>query len=142
MLSKQLQYITALETASRSGSMLSKQPQYITALEIAAIDVTNGVGLKGNFQRDQMEGECSTSGATKYLISRYNINKIHSCFTIQHKYTLRKLQFHFLSNWFGYDLGDGFPYDFEPNGISIWFKIEWKTVTTIIPHSIGKEMEM
>ena len=29
--------------------------------------------------------------------------------------TLRKLYFHFLSYWMGYDRGDGFPFDFEPN---------------------------
>ena len=31
--------------------------------------------------------------------------------------TLRKLYFHFLSHWMGYDRGDGFPFNFEPNGI-------------------------
>ena len=31
--------------------------------------------------------------------------------------TLRKLYFHFLSNWMGYDRGDGFPFDFVPNWI-------------------------
>ena len=30
--------------------------------------------------------------------------------------TLRKLVFHFLSNWMGYDRGDSFPFNFEPNG--------------------------
>ena len=29
--------------------------------------------------------------------------------------SLRKLVFHFLSNWMGYDRGDSFPFDFEPN---------------------------
>ena len=32
-------------------------------------------------------------------------------------YTLRKLVFHFLSHWMGYDRGDSFIFDFEPNGI-------------------------
>ena len=32
-------------------------------------------------------------------------------------YKLRKLYFHFLSNWMGYDRGDSFLFDFEPNGI-------------------------
>ena len=32
--------------------------------------------------------------------------------------TLRKLVFHFLSHWMGYDRGDSFPIDFEPNGFS------------------------
>ena len=36
--------------------------------------------------------------------------------------TLRKLVFHFLSNWMGYDRGDSFPFDFEPNGISFGSK--------------------
>ena len=31
--------------------------------------------------------------------------------------TLRKLYFHFLSNWMGYDRGDSFPFNFESNGI-------------------------
>ena len=31
--------------------------------------------------------------------------------------TLRKLNFHFLSHWMGYDRGDSIPFDFEPNGI-------------------------
>ena len=31
-------------------------------------------------------------------------------------YTLRKLYFYFLSHWIGYDRGDRFPFDFEPNG--------------------------
>ena len=30
--------------------------------------------------------------------------------------TLRKLDFHFLTNCMGYDRGDSFPSDFEPNG--------------------------
>ena len=72
--------------------------------------------------------------------------------------TLRKLYFLFLSHWMGYGCGDSFPFGFEPNGIpfsskskgkrfwtklnSIWFKIERKTVTTTISHSIWKEMEI
>ena len=36
--------------------------------------------------------------------------------------TLRKLAFHFLSNWIEYDRGYGFPFDFEPNGISFGSK--------------------
>ena len=31
--------------------------------------------------------------------------------------TLRKLCFHLLSQWKGYDRGDSFPFNFEPNGI-------------------------
>ena len=34
------------------------------------------------------------------------------------QFTLRKLVFYFLSNiWMGYDRGDSFPFDFEPNAI-------------------------
>ena len=29
----------------------------------------------------------------------------------------RKLYFHFFSNFMGYDRGDNFPFNFEPNGI-------------------------
>ena len=32
--------------------------------------------------------------------------------------TLRKLCFHFLSYWLGYDRGDSFPFNFEPSDIS------------------------
>ena len=56
-----------------------------------------------------------------------------------HVNTLRKLCF--LSSWMGYDHGDRFPFDFVPNGIPFWFKIERKAVTTIISHSIWKDME-
>ena len=34
-----------------------------------------------------------------------------------HGHALRKLYFYFLSRWMGYDRGDSFPFDFEPNGI-------------------------
>ena len=42
--------------------------------------------------------------------------------------------------WMEYDRGDGFPLDFWIKWVSIWFKIERKTVTTIIFYSICKEM--
>ena len=32
-------------------------------------------------------------------------------------FPLRKLYFHFLSHWMGYDRGDSFSFDFKPNGI-------------------------
>ena len=36
---------------------------------------------------------------------------------ILHLHTaMRKLYFYFLSNQMGYDRGDSFPFDFEPNG--------------------------
>ena len=62
--------------------------------------------------------------------------------------TLRKLYFHFLSHWMGYDCGDSFPFDFNwkmeqfSKWNSIWFKIERKNVTSIISHSMWKEMEI
>ena len=34
------------------------------------------------------------------------------------KAALRKLYFQYLSHWLGYDRGDGFPLDFEPNGFT------------------------
>ena len=34
----------------------------------------------------------------------------------RHAAALRKLYFHFLSHWMGYDRGDSFPFNFEPNG--------------------------
>ena len=36
---------------------------------------------------------------------------------IAQKRTPRKLYFYFLSHWMGYDCGDSFLFDFEPNGI-------------------------
>ena len=36
--------------------------------------------------------------------------------------SLRKLAFHFLSHWMGYDRCDSFPSDFEPNGILFGLK--------------------
>ena len=41
-------------------------------------------------------------------------------------HTLKELAFHFLSNWMGYDRGDSFPFDFEPNGIPIRLKLKGK----------------
>ena len=40
--------------------------------------------------------------------------------------TLRKLVFYFLSNWMGYDRGDNFPLDFEPNGFPFGSKSKGK----------------
>ena len=40
--------------------------------------------------------------------------------------SLRKLDFHFLSNWMGYDRGDSFPFDFEPNEIQFGLKLKGK----------------
>ena len=41
-------------------------------------------------------------------------------------YTLKKLYLHFLSNLMGYDLGDSFPFDFEPNGFPFDSKLREK----------------
>ena len=41
-------------------------------------------------------------------------------------HTLRKLYFHFLSHWMGYDRGDSFPFDFQPNGIPFGSKSKGK----------------
>ena len=41
-------------------------------------------------------------------------------------YTLRKLYFHFNSNWVGYDRGDSFPLYFEPNEIPFGSKAKGK----------------
>ena len=37
----------------------------------------------------------------------------HACYISS---TLRKLDLHFISHWMGYDRGDSFRFDFEPNG--------------------------
>ena len=47
--------------------------------------------------------------------------------------TLRKLVFHILSNWMGYDRGDSFPFDFEPNGIPFSSKLKGKLSTRSYP---------
>ena len=36
----------------------------------------------------------------------------------------RKLYFNFLSHWMGYDRGDSFPFDFEPNGNAFGSKLK------------------
>ena len=48
--------------------------------------------------------------------------------------TLRKLDFLFLPNLMGYDRGDSFPIDFEPNGFPLGSKAKSKNITTIISH--------
>ena len=47
--------------------------------------------------------------------------------------TLRKLYFHFLSNWMGYDRRDSFPFDFEPNGLLFGSKSKGKLSTWSYP---------
>ena len=51
-------------------------------------------------------------------------NKVYMKERIQS--TLRKLYFHFLSNWMGYDGGDSFPFDFGPNEIQFGSKSKGK----------------
>ena len=51
--------------------------------------------------------------------------------------TLRKLVFHFLSNWMGSDRGDSFPFDFEPNG----FPFGSKSKRKLLPWSYPIECE-
>jgi len=46
--------------------------------------------------------------------------------TLTHGSTLRKLYFHFLSHLMGYDRGDSFPFDFEPNEIPFSSKSKGK----------------
>ena len=45
---------------------------------------------------------------------------------IRRQFTLRKLYFHFLSDLMGYDSGDSFLFDFEPNGIPFGSKLKEK----------------
>ena len=40
--------------------------------------------------------------------------------------TVRKLAFYFLSKLMGYDRGDSFSFDFEPNGIQFRSKLKGK----------------
>ena len=47
--------------------------------------------------------------------------------------TLRKLVFDFLSNLMGYDRGDSFPFDFEPNGIPFGSKLKGKLSSRSYP---------
>ena len=54
---------------------------------------------------------------------------------------LRKLDLHILSNWMGYDRGYSFPFDLDQMKFYLVQKIERKTVTTIMSHSMWKEME-
>ena len=53
------------------------------------------------------------------------------------KYTLRKLVFHFLSNWMGYDGGDSFHFDFEPN----WNPFGSKSNVKLSPRSYAIQFE-
>ena len=57
-------------------------------------------------------------------------------------HTEKTIYFHFLSNSMGYDHWWQFSFRFWTNWNYIWFKIERKTVTTTIYHSIWKEMEI
>ena len=62
------------------------------------------------------------------LVSRIATRLIAVVFgsTLTHGCTLRKLCFHFLSHWMGYDRGDSFPFGFEPNGVPFGLKSKEK----------------
>ena len=47
--------------------------------------------------------------------------------------TLRKLVFHFLSHWMGYDREDSFPFDFEPNGFPFGSESKGKLFPRLYP---------
>ena len=51
--------------------------------------------------------------------------------------TLTKLYFHFLSYWMGYDRGDSFPFNFEPNRIPFG----WKSKGKLSPRSYPIQCE-
>ena len=96
-----------------------------------------------------MLGELSFS---KYLLKCVNFNRIVitnsngqlliNIICQRLRTTLRKIDFHFLSNWIRYDCGDSVHLDFEPNIIPCGLKLkDRKTVATIIFHSIWKERE-
>ena len=46
---------------------------------------------------------------------------------------MKKLFFHFLSYWIGYDCGDSFPFDFVPNGILFGSKTKGKLLLRSYP---------
>ena len=50
--------------------------------------------------------------------------------------------FNFISHWMGYDRGDSFPFDFEPNGDPFRSENRKENVTTVISHSMWREMEI
>ena len=54
------------------------------------------------------------------------------CFMLG-EYALRKLAFHLLSNWMGYDRGDGYRFDFELNGILYGSKFKGKLSSRSYP---------
>ena len=55
------------------------------------------------------------------------------------KIALRKLHFHFLSNWMGYDRDDSFPFDFESNGIPFGSKSKGKPSPRLYPIQCGRK---
>ena len=54
-------------------------------------------------------------------------------------HTLRKLYFHVLSHWMGYDRGDNFPFNFEPNGILFGLKSKGKLSPRSYPIQCGRK---
>ena len=52
---------------------------------------------------------------------------------------LRKLVLHFLSNWLGYDRGDSFPFDLEPNGNPFGSKSKGKLSLRSYPYQFERK---
>ena len=50
--------------------------------------------------------------------------------------TLRKLYFQLLSNWMGYNRGDSFPFDFDPNGFPFGSKSNRNSIQIHIPFNL------
>ena len=64
-------------------------------------------------------------GSMRYMTHHISITIMYQC-DAPYLNTMRKLVFHFLSHWMGYDRGDSFPFDFEPNGIAFGSKSKGK----------------
>ena len=54
-------------------------------------------------------------------------------------FVLRKLVFHFLSNWMGSDRRDSFPLDFEPNGFLFDSKSNGKLLPRLYPIQLERK---
>ena len=75
-----------------------------------------------------------------FTVFFHNVRKHINANEKKYLLPLRKLDFQFLSNWMGYDRGNSLPFDFEPNRFPFLSKFKGKTVTTILSHSIWKEV--
>ena len=97
--------------------------------------------------RDYSNESCFVDNFPKWWSEWHNLITITKKKNHTHRppgnFTLRKLYFHFLPNRMGYDRCDSFPFDFLTQmEFHLVQKIERETVTTIISHSIWKEMEI